>query len=386
MLRDVERGAVIFQSTHLATLHFAIALHPAQRARRSSRALRRRLEEHVARPPALSRRATAPGHVPPAVGFYRARQEENMPEPGRGVYGILLTSYTDRDEVDRPDLASQADFVASTAQGIVWPVLASEFYLMADDERPAGYAAVAEGARGRVPFVAGVSATTTRAAASLAEAAARAGADAVIAMAPYMKRAVGEQLVAHFEAIAGAGRPIFVQNAAYLTGACTLSPDDLRMLTDRVPLVQYLKEEAPVLPQTVSNILKKVPGRFKGVFGGGGSRYLLDELSRGGAGNMPGLRVGGRVRPRLRAVRARRGAPRRGGSTPPRWPATTSRPPTGWSARARCSSAGASCARPAAATRPAPSSTPTRWPRSRRRSSCSGPYLRWPAAGQRPTG
>jgi 4-hydroxy-tetrahydrodipicolinate synthase len=210
-----------------------------------------------------------------------------VPQPGRGVYGILLTTYTDDDAVHLEDLTAQADFVAATAQGIVWPVLASEFYLMADEERPAGYAAVAAGNRGRVPFVAGVSATTTRAAASLAQSAARAGADAVIAMAPYMKRAVGEQLVAHFEAIAEAGRPIFVQNAAYLTGACTLSPDDLRLLADRVPLVQHLKEEAPVLPQTVSNILKKVPGRFKGVFGGGGSRYLLDELHRGGAGNMP---------------------------------------------------------------------------------------------------
>jgi dihydrodipicolinate synthase/N-acetylneuraminate lyase len=210
-----------------------------------------------------------------------------MPNPGRGVYGILLTTYTEGDEVDRDDLTSQADFVAATAQGIVWPVLASEFYLMDDGERPAGYAAVAAGNRARVPFVAGVSATTTRVAASLAEAAASAGADAVIAMAPYMKRATGEQLVAHFEAIAGAGLPIFVQNAAYLTGACTLSPDDLRTLTERVPLIKYLKEEAPVLPQTVSNILKKVPGRFAGVFGGGGSRYLLDELNRGGAGNMP---------------------------------------------------------------------------------------------------
>jgi 4-hydroxy-tetrahydrodipicolinate synthase len=210
-----------------------------------------------------------------------------MPQPGRGVYGILLTTYTEADELHEADLTAQADFVAATAQGIVWPVLASEFYLLADEERPPGYAAVAAGNRGRVPFVAGVSATTTRTAARLAEAAARAGADAVIAMAPYMKRAAGEQLVAHFAAIAGAGLPIFVQNAAFLTGACTLSPADLLALTDHVPAIRFLKEEAPVLPQTVSNILGKVPGRFEGVFGGGGSRYLLDELARGGAGNMP---------------------------------------------------------------------------------------------------
>jgi dihydrodipicolinate synthase/N-acetylneuraminate lyase len=207
-------------------------------------------------------------------------------QPWRGAFGILLTTYTEGDKVDHEDLRSQADFVASTAQGIVWPVLASEFYLLDDEERAAGYPAVASGTRGRVPFVAGVSNTTTKGAARLAEAAAKAGADAVIAMAPYLKKASPLELIRHFEAIAGAGLPIFIQNAAYLTGACTLTPADLLTLAQRIPLVQYLKEEAPVLPQTISNILKSAPG-YQGVFGGGGARYFIDELNRGGAGNMP---------------------------------------------------------------------------------------------------
>jgi 4-hydroxy-tetrahydrodipicolinate synthase len=210
-----------------------------------------------------------------------------MHEPWRGAFGILLTTYTEADEVDHDDVVSQANFVASTAQGIVWPVLASEYFLMDDDEREAGYAAVAQGNQGRVPFVAGVSHPTTRGATKLAMAAARAGAHAVIAMAPYLKRATPDEVVRHFESIARAGLPIFLQNAAYLTGACTQSPADLRRLTERVPAVQYLKEEAPVLPQTISNILREVPGRFKGVFGGGAARYFVDELNRGGAGNMP---------------------------------------------------------------------------------------------------
>jgi 4-hydroxy-tetrahydrodipicolinate synthase len=210
-----------------------------------------------------------------------------MEKPWRGLYGILLTTYTEQDTVHLDDLASQADFVASTAQGIVWPVLASEFYLMADDERMAGFPAVVAGNRGRVPFVAGVSNAVTRDAARIAKAAADAGADAVIAMAPYMKRATDAELVKHFKAIAEAGLPIFIQNAGWLSGACTLNPPQLLMLAEQIPQVQYLKEEAPVLPQTISNILKKVPGKFKSVFGGGGGRYLLDELNRGGAGNMP---------------------------------------------------------------------------------------------------
>ncbi len=210
-----------------------------------------------------------------------------MVDLARGLYGILLTTYTEGDEVDARDLESQADFVAATAQGIVWPVLASEFYLMSDAERAEHYAAVVAGSRRRVPFIAGVSATTTRASVVLAEAAAKAGADAVICMAPYLKRATGERLIDHFQAIASVGLPIVVQNAAYLTGACTLSPADLNALADRIPQIQYLKEEAPVLPQTISNILTKVPGKFRRVWGGGGGRFLIDELDRGGAGNMP---------------------------------------------------------------------------------------------------
>lgn len=210
-----------------------------------------------------------------------------MGQPFRGVYGILLTTFTDQDEVELTDLASQANFVAATAQGIVWPVLASEFYLLDDEEKKAGYQAVAEGNRGRVPFMAGITSPTTRTAARLAEAAAKAGADAVISMAPHFKKATGEELVRHFQAIAGAGLPICVQNSGWLGGTSTLSTAELRLLIERVPAIQYLKEEAPPLPETVSKVLTAVPGGFKGVFGGAGCRYLLDELNRGGAGNMP---------------------------------------------------------------------------------------------------
>ena len=148
------------------------------------------------------------------------------------------------------------------------------------------------GCRKRVPFVAGVSNPTTRSAARLAEAAAAAGADAVIAMAPYMKKATAEELVHHFQAIASAGLPVFIQNAAFLTGACTLTPTDLKMLADKIPQVQYLKEEAPVLPQTISNILKKVPGMFKGVFGGGGGPQPHRRIQPRWRRQHAGVRVG----------------------------------------------------------------------------------------------
>jgi 4-hydroxy-tetrahydrodipicolinate synthase len=142
------------------------------------------------------------------------------------------------------------------------------------------------GNRGRVPFVAGVSHLTTRSCVALAEAAARAGADAVIAMAPFMKKASDEQVRRHFQAIAAVGLPVIVQNANWLTGAGVLAAPTLRMLTETIPQVQHVKEEAPVLPQTISRILAAAPGAFQHVFGGGGGRFLIDELNRGSAGTM----------------------------------------------------------------------------------------------------
>src|SRR5579885_750957 len=168
-----------------------------------------------------------------------------MPALGRGVHGILLTTYDPHDHVNLDDLAAQADFVAGTAQGVVWPVLASEFFLLSPREIADAFSSVAAGVAGRVPFVAGVSALTTGDATVLAEAGARSGADAVIAMPPFIKKASGAHLVAHFRAIAAAGLPIVVQNAIWLTGAGTLTIDELRLLAEAVPEVRYLKEEAP---------------------------------------------------------------------------------------------------------------------------------------------
>ncbi|MFZ0216970.1 MAG: dihydrodipicolinate synthase family protein [Candidatus Dormiibacterota bacterium] len=207
-------------------------------------------------------------------------------ELGAGAYGILLTTYDDADRILHRDLTAQAEFVASTAQGVVWPVMASEFYLLSADEIEAGFPAVVEGVAGRVPFVAGVSQLTTRDAVRLTKAAAKAGADAVIAMPPYLKKAVGEDLVAYFRAIAEVGLPIVVQNHNAMGTAGPMSVEELRQLAETFPEVQHLKEEAPVLPGTITRVLRALPGAYRHILSGGGGRFLVDELRRGGSGTM----------------------------------------------------------------------------------------------------
>lgn len=207
-------------------------------------------------------------------------------ELGPGAYGILLTTFDEDDRVLDRDLAAQAEFVAATAQGVVWPVMASEFYLLTMDEIAGRFPVVARGVGGSVPFVAGVSQLTTPDAVRLTRAAAEAGADAVIAMGPFIRRAVGADLVAHFRAIAEVGLPVVIQNHSAFGTAGALSADELRTLAEEIEGVQYLKEEAPVLPQTITRALERLPGLYREVYSGGGGRFLVDELRRGGSGTM----------------------------------------------------------------------------------------------------
>lgn len=206
----------------------------------------------------------------------------------RGVYGIVVTTWDAEDRVVEADLAAEAAFIAGAAQGVVWPVMASEFHLLRRDEVAAGYAAVARGAGGRVPFVAGVSQLTTPDAVALAEAAREAGADAVIAMPPWMSRVSGGDLVRHFQRITAVGLPIMLQNAGGFSPFSAIAEADLRRLVWEVPEIVALKDEAPAIPQTITRGVRIMPPGRGLVFGGGGGRYLLDELHRGGAGNLPG--------------------------------------------------------------------------------------------------
>ncbi len=211
-----------------------------------------------------------------------------MAELARGVYGVLATTFDERDAPHHPDLAAQARYVAASAQGVVWPVLASEFFKLRREEIAAGYGPVAAGVRGRAPFVAGVSQLATQDAVLLAEAAREAGADAVIAIPPWMARVTGDDLVRHYRAIAEVGLPIMLQNAGDVSIYSAVSEADLSRVLDAVPEIVALKDEAPVLPQTISRGLRLMPPERGLVFGGGGGRFLLDELNRGGAGNLAG--------------------------------------------------------------------------------------------------
>ena len=136
-----------------------------------------------------------------------------------------------------------------------------------------------------------VAAPSARAAAALAQHASRTGAAAVMALPPYVRRPGAKGIIAYYAGIAdAAGIPIVLQNAPppFAFGIVTAELVDL---LERVPSVQYLKEERPPAGHNISIALDAVGDRLLGVFGGTAGLYLMDELERGSTGCMPSAAV-----------------------------------------------------------------------------------------------
>lgn len=202
----------------------------------------------------------------------------------RGIFPVLQSPFAKDDTLDIESLRSQVDFcVQRGSHGLVFPVLASEFQFLTDAERRAGVEAVVDANGGRVPVVAGVAGTSTAIAVEYARHAAGAGADAVIALPPYVSSASQDELVDYFRAIATAAeRPVFVQN-----NPPGVPPASVARLIREIENVDYVKEEAPPSAHNISDILENLQGANVGVFGGASGRWMLSELERGASGFMP---------------------------------------------------------------------------------------------------
>ena len=167
-----------------------------------------------------------------------------MTESWRGIFSILITPFTDELELDETGLRRQVDFcVDAGAAGVVGPANASEFSTLSDDERRHWISIVAEQTAGCVEY---------------------------------------------FRHLAGNLRvPVILQNYAAPLGTPMKAAAMARLLHE-VDGIEYIKEEVPPEPRMISATLAAVGDACRGIFGGQGGIYLIDEFRRGAVGNMPG--------------------------------------------------------------------------------------------------
>jgi 4-hydroxy-tetrahydrodipicolinate synthase len=106
-------------------------------------------------------------------------------------------------------------------------------------------------------------------------------------MAPHQLANDEAAMSEFFEKLARKAKiPIMLQNAPPPVGA-GLAVDAIVRILERVPEIHYVKEETLPCGQRMEKILQKRVGSLKGVFGGAGGRYIIDELNRGALGTLP---------------------------------------------------------------------------------------------------
>jgi 4-hydroxy-tetrahydrodipicolinate synthase len=211
----------------------------------------------------------------------------------RGVFAIPPTPFRETGEVDEVSLERCVEFcIAAGAHGIVMGVNASEAIALTDSERQDAAALVVSRAAGRVPVVIGVSGVSTASSELYAHHAARIGADAVIAMPPYVRRPPAGEIVDFYTAVAKAadGLPVWVQDFVAPIGT-PMPANLLARLLREIPGVDFLKEESDFAPQVMTAVREEAGDAVRGMMGGMAGRYLIEEYRRGACGTMPACEV-----------------------------------------------------------------------------------------------
>lgn len=198
----------------------------------------------------------------------------------RGIFAIPMTPFDENDQIDEEALRAEIQFcIESKVAGLCVPVMVSEFRLLSEDERKLMIRIPVEMCKPvGVPVVANCAAVNMPLAVNYARYAEEVGADAVIAMPPYVLQTDFDSIYAYYKAISDAvSIPVWVQNAS----VAPLSADQIIQLCSEIENISWVKQEVSPSTHTISALLERQSPHIEGVMGGAGGRFLMTEYARG---------------------------------------------------------------------------------------------------------
>lgn len=214
--------------------------------------------------------------------------ENPVSQTWRGIFAIVITPFREDGELDEASLRRTVRFcIEAGAHGLVGPANASEFSTLSDDERRRWIEIVVSECGGRIPVVASVTSGHTIPALSLAKHAQGVGADGIMAMPPHVLHPDEDGCYAFYQTLSSElDVPMCVQNFDGPIGT-PMGPDLLARMCSELKQVEYIKEERFPEPQRISQVIAAAGDACKGVMGGQGGVFLLNEYPRGIVGSMP---------------------------------------------------------------------------------------------------
>ncbi len=211
----------------------------------------------------------------------------------KGIFPVIPTLFKDDDKVDPGAVRSVVRFALDAgAHGVVFPGVASEYNFLSVEERGELMSVVFDEVGGRVPIIGGASAATSEEAIVAGQYAKDHGIAHLMIMAP---SGLGQDVDAHRDFFARitaqlADVEIILQNAPAPIGA-GLKADAIASLVESNPAITYTKEETLPSGPVITELLAKEIPQLNGVLGGGGARYIIDELNRGALGALPAVEL-----------------------------------------------------------------------------------------------
>jgi 4-hydroxy-tetrahydrodipicolinate synthase len=207
-----------------------------------------------------------------------------------GVYTVVPTPFDDAGAVDVGSLERLIDFIATCGvEGLLVLGVMGEAPKLVPEERRAVVEAAVDTAAGRCPVIVGVTHPSVHGARTLAEAAEKAGAGAVLLAPPRVDTSGRkETIVAYFRDVAAGLALDVVLHDHPASSGVELSAEMIGRIAHEATRVTSVKLEDPPTPHKLSEVRAAVPESFK-IFGGLGGLFVLEELARGANGTMTGF-------------------------------------------------------------------------------------------------
>jgi len=206
-----------------------------------------------------------------------------------GVLPVVHTPMDADEKVDLESLERQVDWALAQGAAGCATGMVSELLRLSCRERMELNARLAQCTAGRGVAIAGVGAESTRVAVEMAQAAQRAGCDAVMALPPTSVRLPPERVAEYFERLADRVEvPLIVQDASSYVGQPIPVEVCVGLLDRFGPERILFKPEANPIGPHVS-ALRDATARQARILDGSGGIALVDSYRRGIVGTMPGM-------------------------------------------------------------------------------------------------
>lgn len=210
-----------------------------------------------------------------------------------GILPVLPTPFAENGAVDPEAFRRVAEFcVEAGAGGVVFPGVASEYDFLTPEEQHTLTAIACDVAGDRAPVICGGGKGDPKIIGANIRAAQELGAIAAMVLIPRQFSEDVQGAVKFMQAVIAdaPGVDIILQNAPAPIGA-GLPPTDVLQVVRVCPAIRYVKEEALPSGPRISALLEDAPDHLDGVIGGGGARYVIDEMTRGAIAAMPAAEI-----------------------------------------------------------------------------------------------